>query len=445
MFVHIVEQAVCSFVSAPVRGILNGIVWFIMIIAIGRGALYTPGRHYGDRRPVYMALSAILCVIAFGSYDFEPPVQITYIWAGTANLIFLRFFIGGRPRSGLWLPLFVLYAFVCGWGSESFSIPVSVALVVYAFRYRWHLLRSQFAGGIAYGLGTILLCVAPGNFTRLNGNVTIFHTFQLLFPLIPIVFIIGTTAILYFVRRHRARKNGHAADKAPLSGWVMMLLIIAVVNIIMATGLGLGSGVRMVTPALMALLILTLRVWQRAWRRMSVIVALAALWVAIICASDAFAAMEKHNLKYTLIQERYHDSADGRVYIPDLLFADNYREDLGMRRSYEGVERLTDPSKPDMKLLPESAARLPEECDTTMIVPLGGEAWLVVQSRHNPRDILVERKLDFGPFKKDLGIRILDLGEHSDILLDTTRNLRIGVYSNERPHLKVRLGVANPQ
>ena len=160
---HCVVQFFCGLAGKGAFAVCNALMWPLFVVMLTRVAGFDWQRHVGALF-MLMALSFV-CLRT----QFTPPCQVNYIWAFTAGLFAIEWFL--KPRQGTFWTLFVvIFSFLAGWGQESFSSGVSAAMWIYALLHFKKMKPSQWGILIAFTAGMLCLCLAPGNFSKLGSN-----------------------------------------------------------------------------------------------------------------------------------------------------------------------------------------------------------------------------------------------------------------------------------
>lgn len=158
---HCVVQFFSAIAGKWTFAVCNAVVWMVFVAMLTRVAGFDWRRSAGALF-MMMALSFV-CLRT----QFTPPCQVNYIWAFTAGLFAIDWFL--HPRQGkLWGLLVVVFSFIAGWGQESFSSGVSAAMWIYALLHFKSMKRFQWAILFAFTAGMLGLCLAPGNFAKLG-------------------------------------------------------------------------------------------------------------------------------------------------------------------------------------------------------------------------------------------------------------------------------------
>lgn len=430
---HYLVQVFCQLLPRGWYGILNGPVWIWLTFATARLAGVTA------RRPGKMPAVAALVWLACFLIPYDPAFQINYVWSASANASLLLVFFSRQRLSPLPLILSAALGFIAGEWNESFSIPVATAILIYACRRRFRITPVQWASGLAYGIGTLVLCLAPGNFLRLqivgSGGGSIFTGVEQMLPM-----LLFPAAYLCLKPWSRCSREKAASGGFP----VAFFLIIAIMGYLLGTALKFSSGIRMTVCPTLALIILMVRTAHFS-RRTGAIITIALCLASAALIPLRYSRIKLLNEKYTLLRQRYHDSTDGATVLPDRLYAPDYRDAGLYRMPWIQVERSIDPSKPELRIYPESLTRIDLQKDTNMCVPFMKQGWILIQSKSRPAEFTIEKTALPGILNKRMTDRKVDFSPESDIAVDSTAAVRVAVYINERQYIVSSISIKQPE
>lgn len=429
---HYLVQVFCQLLPRGWYDILNGLVWIWLTFATARLAGVT--RRRPERMPVVAALVWSACFLL----PYDPAFQINYVWSSAANASLLLVFFSRQRLPVPLLMLSALLGFMAGEWNESFSIPIATAILIFVIRRRFRLTPVQWTSGLAYGIGTLVLCLAPGNFLRLqlvgSGGGTLISGVEQILPML--LFPAAYLCLKPWSRRSRAKA---AEGNFP----VVFFVIIVIMGYLLGTALKFSSGVRMTLCPTLGLVILMVRTAHPS-RRAGTAVTLLLCLAAIAATPFRYSRISLLNEKYKLLRERYHQSADGVTVLPDRLYAPLYRETGLYRMPWIQVERCLDPSKPELRVYPESLSHINLEKDTNMCVPFMKQGWIMIQSKSRPADFVIEKTALPGFLNKRMADRKVDFSPASDVAVDSTDAVRVAVYINERPYILSSISIKQP-
>lgn len=420
--IHFLVQLFCG---------LLGKFWFAFFNAIVTGILALIVVKLGNEQKIktsILALSSLLLYILFFTLPLEPPFYINYVWSAFFVAAWaLPFF----SKKKLGLPALILYfilGFIAGECNESFSAPVSIAIIIYAILHKFRLSRNQWIGAIAFAVGSIVLISAPSNWNRLEAvssseNIEklkyVIETVILCMP-IPVIFVIAKL----LMRKHRIMTD---------SNKVLFFSIVAITNFIIAIMLMFCSGTRMVIAGSLALIILTLAI---PFTRKILIIFNSSLSIicAIVIIFQAQNAIQTARFTQALYSS-YSESTDGRAIITDDIIVNCTNAYLNLPKVYNKECRYLYPGKPDLRLRPASLKNLKEETDTNLLIKVNDDFYIIVESKHKPAEFIVEKTFLPGLIGKKMAPRYIDFRKEKHGCIDSTENVLIGIYANERPYL----------
>ncbi len=119
-----------------------------------------------------MLSMSIMALLSFMT-KMTPSCQICYIWMFAVVLLWLYVFFY-KKHSDNWLICLVagLISVLAGNGQEGLSIGICVAVLVYWWKNRHNFTHFQYAMAIGFGIGTLLDCLAPSSFNRVETTGT---------------------------------------------------------------------------------------------------------------------------------------------------------------------------------------------------------------------------------------------------------------------------------
>lgn len=433
-FSHSIVQLFCAFIGKTGFAICNAAIWAILVLFILRMVkLKSPSFHM-------TALTSMLLLVVFSplsdfreqSFPFEPPHQINYVWMGLWNMVWISVFLcNNSEKSGI-LKFFLLavFSFLGGQSNEAFSVPIGGAILIYAVYHRFNLSRHQYLMAICYGIGTFLVILAPGNFQRMGHGVSL-SVLHAAAGLLPGLLLPAVWALSVWIRRGQTRGSFRLK-----SDYKLFFATAIIINYLLGMVLGMGSGIRMLTCANLLLIVLILInlhdiKFNRIFTTAIVLgMTLIGVW--------RYVSISKLNEKNVLIERLYHESADGVVVLPDDLFLYQVREFIVRPHPYMMLERSVNPSKPNIAIRPRSMMDLNLAVDTNLLLPLSDQAWLMIQSRKNPADFIIEKTVLPDMLNFPMSPRRMDWSDENAVF-DSTGLWRSAIYINERPYLKSKV------
>jgi|GEM_PF-2122388 len=307
MATHCVVQALCSFAGGQAAfAILNAVAWVALVLLVLRlGG--TPLRGSWLAVPG----TAALTFVSFRT-QFSPPCQVNYIWAMAAGLLVLVIYRDTRRHPAAITAAMILLCLLAGWGQESYSPGIAAALWLHALTHRATTTSRQWAMLVAFTVGVLGLCLAPGNVINFD-NHSVKPQGGYWITLVNIVWLLRATYVMLAVMV-LAWLQGITPwrvyrDNAVLFNAMAAMLAFNLVVRVYCNRQLFGID-------LMAMII-TLRVLRQL--RLSLMVRTAAVTaisaVAAMVALTDVTTVTRRNTIYHDIERQYRLSTDGTAYI----------------------------------------------------------------------------------------------------------------------------------
>lgn len=435
--VHFIVQIFCGLVGQWPFAICNALVWMVLALMMFRVARY---RDFGTSDAVIV--SALL-IILFNRIKYDPPFQLCYVWMSLGTLIWIYLFAEAaeRKRRALFVVLVALFSLLVGNGHEGFSIPIGGAILWYAYRCKFRLSREQWIYAIAYGVGSIVGIISPGNWRRAGVGVSHIDMLKLIEQMLYILPIPIIFAVQYFSLRRRRRLPSDEND----SIWreeIRLIVPASVVCILFFLALIKSSPVRGLH---VLLLMLTVQIVHglAIWRRKRMWAVLFGLGAIAIVSVDAVQISAKNEADRD-IYSAYGAGSDGVAYVTDAHFANRYENYREFYNCYRAKSETDYPGRPPICVRPESMRRIESLPDTNMVMDLGDGLWLLVQSKRHPARFVIERRLLPGLLDRRISDRLIEMSPESGEVFDSIGDFRIGAYYNgRRPVLDIKVRVAD--
>lgn len=427
--VHTFVQSFCALLGKTAFAIANGLAWFLLIIL----ALRLPTRLPSGRQSCFVAT---LLWIVFLPLPMDPAFQINYVWAAAMLCGWLLLFFNDTSHKNSigFLILTALYSVVCGSLHEGFSIPLAIGICYLLATKRSSLTRTQIVMAIAFGVGTLLVCLAPGNFYRFGklsaSKDSGFSLIAMINSFVQSGYVLWIPLLAFLLSINHTFRDGTPSKRFRR---IMMLLVAAIV-----TGLIIcfvtGYFGRAAIPAGFFITIATALMWERRWIR---------LWlpIALVIAASGMTGYKiydqiKLNRISTEITKKYHESESGIIYLDKDMILDNPEEAAIYRWVYVKRERLTNSAKPPVTVRPDIMRDQMFEKDTNMIVQLAPQAWLLYRSKTHPATFTVDKILLPGLLDKEMAPRTIEFEYGEDFVIDTIGAREVVIYQNRRPFLR---------
>ncbi len=437
--VHLFVQLFCALLGKISFAIANGIAWFVL--------LYNSLKFAGikDKSPSLVWFGASMVWIVFLSLPSDPPFQINYIWVAAALCPWIGYFLRSYDTGSVKTQIFMcLISVICGSLHEGFSIPVACSLtifIIYRLYRHKRVDRMQWLMAISFGVGTVVTSLAPGNFLRisqLEDSPDISFLRVVMSYVENGVLLWSLLLVLAVVFLLHKRGESDLSDRLKRNS-IFILSFAALMSFAMCCKLGYFG--RVVLPACYFMVLIILIV--AGSRKIPVFASAVTVITALALTSCKFVRQHDLNGMSLHITEEYHRSSDGIVYDSSDRILRNPDEVINFKWVYTKRERLTVPDKPLLTVRPDIMRSRDFEKDTNMVVRLGDQSWLLVQSKNSPADFYIDKILLPGLIDKPMSPRVVVFSDSSDIVFDTIGPRRAAIYTNKRPfiHSAIRMEI----
>lgn len=293
-------------------GTISGFMVFVLIVVACR----ISGARLGS---IVSWLLYATIVLAFPWYDYLTLVTyaINYLWAATAVVVAIYFYLNIKSYNGLQLGLVCILMFIAGWIHEGFGAPLSAAITICIILYRKQCSGKQIAAWISVCVGTCMTFLSPVFWQRSEhaANYLLKFTYkEALMQLGPaFIFLIAFLILLLWVIF-----NSHRRQKIFSSGLIILFIVASLVSA--AVFLKYYSGPRTGAPVMLYSALgcgyilssisvkrLTYLIWQ--W-----IIGFIIGGFSIIHLVYADIKQQECNKEYEEVTRLYQESADGTFY-----------------------------------------------------------------------------------------------------------------------------------
>ncbi|MDE6692052.1 MAG: hypothetical protein K2K05_01565 [Muribaculaceae bacterium] len=193
IWVHLLCQAFSALWGQTAFAICNAVMYIGFII------LLTKLCRYSSRQPWHI-LICILMVLALCDTSYIPNCQIGYVWSATATTAFLLMYLHCKEKRAGAVKIIILFflSFLAGNGNEAISIGTGAALIVDFIRHRGRLTATQLVMIAGFGIGGLMLCLAPGTLQRASGALPglIWSAYRLITSLRMLYLLLITIGIM---------------------------------------------------------------------------------------------------------------------------------------------------------------------------------------------------------------------------------------------------------
>ena len=163
--VHIIVQVFCSLIGKNIYNFISPIFFCLFIILFGKASIAE--KNNSDKALYFIPFILFYISIIHPKCLYSTiACGINYLWSSVICLFIWLCFTQKTFIHKTALIPFYLLCFVAGWSHEGIVIPLSIALSSYCF---FEIKKFQHWKTIAlfiFGIGAILLILAPGNFVR---------------------------------------------------------------------------------------------------------------------------------------------------------------------------------------------------------------------------------------------------------------------------------------
>lgn len=425
--VHFIVQIFCGLTGKYWFAAINALVWMVLIFNIVN---LKPAQF---QFKIGIA-ATILSIYLFFPLAFTPPFQINYVWVACAIVIWLRLLFSPKKFPAWKLCILAIAGFLIGEMHEGFSIPVGGAIIYYIVHKKWHLSKKEWTLVLSFGLGALLTIFAPGNFWRAaqesSSGGSILNFIEQLPQLIwfPLILLL----LIWFNHDFRLLRN---SAHSPLVKFLIAMIVTSLVF-----NLCLGRIGRGIIPYNLCFILLTVIYLnnRRIPRAVLILGSIAA--VTVICIQIHDTNLQNRKTKAIVYEYMEVGTTDGIIFIDDDLFLFNKVETTQRRNTYTNKLRQSIPSAPFLKIYPYSMKNIDFRKDTNMVVKVGEQSWVCIQSATHPQDFIVEKTILPSLLGgKRMSPRILDFSSNSDIFIDSAADYKSILYVNDRPYVNAKI------
>lgn len=158
--IHCVVQFFCAFGGKLFFSICNALMYPALVIVLLKLADVDWRKNNG------LVLFVSVALLLSLRTRFTPAFQINYVWAFTATLWILYFFLNGKQYNKLANVGIFIASFIVGWGQEGINVGLAFAMFLYLVLNYKKVSARQITIGVAFCIGTCFLVFAPSNFAR---------------------------------------------------------------------------------------------------------------------------------------------------------------------------------------------------------------------------------------------------------------------------------------
>ena len=165
--VHIIIQVFASLIGKNAYNVITVFFFYLFILLLGKCSM---GEKTQKDKILYFIPFIIFFVLIIHPKCFYSTMAcgINYLWSSVACLLTWLYLTKRNQISKYTIAPFFLLCFIAGWSHEGIVIPFSIALISY-WIYDIEKNTWKTIAIIAFGIGALLLILAPGNLIR-SGN-----------------------------------------------------------------------------------------------------------------------------------------------------------------------------------------------------------------------------------------------------------------------------------
>lgn len=406
---HCVVQAYCGLLGWKAYAFTE-VIMFILFIS---GVMRLSGIEIINIRGIIGVV--MLAFVLYLPMRFDPAYQIGYLWTGAAMAWWL---VMWRQQS--WRIAGIIGAGVlsvlAGSLHEAFSIAIAGGIVIFFLARKCRFTPAQWVMAVCFALGMGIELAAPGNFNRLNqyeggsfmGNI---FTYMLQLPALWV--------FLLLLSLHR-----FTLPKAIGPLYIGGIITGSITLIAMGITYGYATqGVGLLLAISSAIL------WKAlCGRRGGIILCICALATIAILVISKEQKEKLLRVKYATIYKEYMHSPTGVVLLPQPWYGVEYRSATAFALPYQWIKiNKTGVASPAPAIYPSQLVNVPETADTNLLIDLGNQGWLMIQSRNHPADFILSRSILGIP----AGKRNIEFEPGGKDYLRETIAWRAATYSNE--------------
>lgn len=426
--VHTLVQFFCAFGGRLLFSLINAVIWGCMPFIM----LALTDKKYVTFKNELSCI--VLLFLVFYKLPVTPAFQINYVWTALFNLIWLWLFLIRKQMKSWQLCFFALWSLMVGNCNESFSFPMGMAIIVFAINRKFRLELKQWIGGLLYGVGAILIICSPGQWLRLEevqdkvvmNESAITSLLRFIEQLVPnlIVFLLLIVAVLFY-RKYIEKCEWSFSIR--LFGYT-----IAVTSLLVAVLLHTSIGRIIIAGNTFLSLIIISYLKTGEFPKASLYIL--SVIVMIMGSLKLIQIIESQKTDQS-IRRQYVDSSDGVAYLPDKVFPGFIWNKNAWYDAEKKEFKTLYPEKSLLIIRPESMRGISNDRDTNMVVKLDDQAWLIVQSKSKPVDVVLNKTILPGVVDKKMSVRHIDLSDEFEQTFDSTDFWRAGIYVNTRPYI----------
>lgn len=399
----------CGLLGQGAFAICNSLVWITFLILL----MKVGEKKLTDLPSLFVGVTLSLYLMVFIAAG--PATQINYIWMFALSLGWILLFQKARENKNIWcLILLGIYSLIAGNGQEGANIGICGALLIILFRNKFQFTRAQWTMGIAFGLGCIADCMAPGTIFRsgtASGGSIAFRILQFTviacnYFSIPLLFLALITGISRGFNKHQFSEN--------LFIWCALGISVAFILVLGSRSWNQYFGI------MLFIAILTLRIWKSGFAR-NIITTLIFIWCVYLLYNKYNGVVDRNNY-LSDIETKYQQSPDGIIFVD----ASNPRCMDLFSTHREGFVLKNGQKKP-ITVFPDEIKKIKDDSIVNYMKQYSHCRFMLVQSKIEPKQFNYNLSFRFLNYIRPISNNLVDFGNPL-YETDTYRILMINGY-----------------
>lgn len=398
--VHSIASLFCAILGQRCFAVCNAFMWIALVLLI----LSMCGSSYKN-------ICSLLTVIVLSSFGFmtrmSPEYQINYIWVFVFVLVFVKLLLNYKNIGGWKLAILAVFGLLVGWAHDVINVGVGGAIIIFWLRNIRSYTKFQYVLSISFGVGALILLLAPGNFVRVSQSEA-FSLVNSCITLLSSLIVFYILIAVVIIARYKYDKSFRAIYYDNEFYWNVMIICMMFVFALGVPGRRSVFGVELMA-IIIAVRLLNNHSFNRFWTVVSVL-SLLIVWGVQI--DRTYKVKEQY---FDLLQQ-YESSPTGDVFTsvilsetdgffanPFMLIPINaYSNDRAIESFKKSIHSHYAPEKPLINVLPDYLQGKDSVDIGNQVVPYGNGIYLLVQSKLSPGRFYMNRNIDlFGLVKRD--------------------------------------------
>lgn len=427
---HFLVQMYCALLGRTAFSISNALIYIFLTIL----TVLNAKRNVLNIKFICITFSLILLGL---STKMVPTTQIGFIWSIVFVLLFLYLFFECNIKNKPLIAIISIFSCIAGASSESIVIGITIALMIYTLTNWKAITFQQKIMMICFTIGTITLCIAPSNLSRVSTvhiplYISIFN-----FIIYSRIFWLLCITILYLrLSHHISLKSIYIQNNN--SFYFNSILILLAFNFVISIYCN-----RQLFGIEILSIVLLIRLIPRKLIRWKTVVIF--LIIALVYLIHQFNSIILLNRQMAIIEREYPKSHNGEVYIPIGLESFYFRnfsytqalptfmtEDFPSFFIRRKMAELY-PNRKPLKLIPDVLYGKDSVNLDNQIFKYNPSTYVVVQSKLNPIEFTISRSIGIGP----LSMHYDNLNVNMETCLKETDLWRASIIIDQMPLISI--------